>query len=300
MTMDGEPIELWRRGPAQPAPGDRPPASRPDGEVEAIVDRRDGRVRLRHLYQRQPLRVLTPTPAAGEPLTLVLGNLSGGMVGGDRYRTAIVAEEDADLLVCGQAAEKVYRSSGPDTDAAIDLSLEAVATMEWLPQGTILFDGARLHRRTTVDLAAGARLLAGEILVFGRLGMGEVMRRGRLHDAWRLRVAGRLVWADALALDGDVGDTLDHPAGLHGARALATVVYAAPDAADFLQPARDVLGRCAGGGVRAAATAWPRLLLLRILGADPAAVRRAVGRCWSWLRATVLGRPAALPVLWQI
>ncbi|MCB9946880.1 MAG: urease accessory protein UreD [Rhodospirillaceae bacterium] len=300
MSMDGDLIDRWHQALARPMDVGEPPVGRADGEVEAVVDRRNGRVRLGHLYQRQPLRVLTPTPATGEPLTLVVSNVSGGMVGGDRYRTAVVAEEGADLLVCGQAAEKVYRSKGADTEVTVDLSLEAGARMEWLPQGTILFDGARLQRRTTVDLAAGAQFLAGEILVFGRLGMGEVMRRGRLHDRWRLRTQGRLVWADALVLDDDIGGTLDHPAAFNGARALATVVYAARDAADLLSPVREVLAGHADTGVRTAATVWPGLLLMRILGADSAALRRAFGHCWSWLRAAALGRPATLPVLWQI
>ena len=273
---------------------------RADGALTAAVDLRAGRPRLHHLYQHQPLRGLTPQPAAGEPLTLVVANLSGGMVGGDRYRVTVAAEAGADLLVCGQAAEKVYRSAGADTDVAVDLTVDDDAVIEWLPQGTILFDGARLSRRTTVHMAARARLLAGEILVFGRLGRGEVMRCGRLDDHWRVRVGGRLVWADALRLDGAVQAVLDHPAALGGGRALATGLFVAPSAADLLEEARAALDRLADGGVRAAATAMPGLLLVRLLGEDAASVRRAFGRFWSWLRATALGRPSRLPVLWHV
>ncbi len=277
-----------------------PPVGRADGALAAVADRRGRATRLAHLYQHQPLRGFTPRPAAGEPLTLVLANLSGGMVSGDRYRTAVTVAPGADLLVCGQAAEKVYRAAGADTVAEVALSVAEDAALEWLPQGTILFDGARLDRLTTADLAAGGRLLAGEILVFGRIGRGEVMRRGRLDEHWRVRVDGRLVWADALRLDGNVGATLDHPAALAGARSLATALYAAPGAADLLDAARWRLADIGDGAVQAAATALPGVLLVRVLGADPAAVRRLFGRFWAWLRAATLGRPARLPVLWHI
>lgn len=277
-------------------------------EMTAAIRRADGEARvvagcggrLRDLYQRQPIRVLLPKPAAGEPLTAVLANLSGGMVGGDRYRTTIAVDDGADLTVCGQAAEKVYRSTGDDTAVSVDLSVGAGARLEWLPQGTILFDGCRLRRRTTIDLTPGARLLAGEILVFGRLGMGEVMRHGIVDDQWRVRSAGRLVWADAFRADGDVTALLDHPAGLAGGRALATGLVAADGAEDLLDDVREALDGQKGPGLHAAATAWPGLLLIRVLAPDPAAVRRVFGDCWSRLRTVVLGRPARLPVLWHI
>ena len=277
-----------------------PAIGRAEGALSVIADRSAGRTRLRHLHQRQPLKAFAPRPAVGEPRTLVVANLSGGMVGGDRYRLDIAAEAGADLMVCGQAAEKVYRSTGADTGLTVDLAIADDAAIEWLPQGTILFDGARLNRTTTVDLGDRGRLLAGELLVFGRIGRGEVMRRGRLDDHWRIGVAGRPIWADALRLDGDVVGVLDHPAALGGARALATVLYAAPTAADLLEGARGTLAITAGPGVRAAATAFAGLLLVRLLGADVAAVRAGFGRLWAWLRAAALGRPARLPVLWHI
>ena len=291
--MDGGLILSERTRPAQ-----RP--ARADGAIGMTVDCQGGRARVRRVYQRQPLRILLPKPAAGEPLTAVLANLSGGMVGGDRYDVAVAVKDGGDVLICGQAAEKVYRSDGTDTDVAVALSAAEDAALEWLPQGTILFDGARLRRKAAVDLAESARLLAGEILVFGRLGMGEIMSSGLVRDDWRIRVGGRLVWADALALDGDIGETLNHPAALAGGRALATIALAAPGADRWLEPVRDMLAETPDTAVRSAATAWPGFLLVRMLSTDPAALRRAFGRGWAWLRATALGRPAHLPVIWHV
>jgi urease accessory protein len=132
------------------------------------------------------------------------------------------------------------------------------ARCEWLPQETILFEGARLSRRLDIALAPGARLLAAEMLVFGRAARGERFRHGSLHDAWRIRRDGRLIWADALNL-AEPAAALDRRFVLDGAGAMATLLLAAPDAAEHRAAARDLAacgarhGHCyaAPGSVRA-------------------------------------------------
>jgi urease accessory protein len=171
------------------------------------------------------------------------------------------------------------------------------ATLEWLPQGTIAFDGARLRRSTEIDVAENGRLLAGEILTFGRIAMGEAFRGGLLHDSWRVRRGGRLIWADALRL-ADVRP-LAARAGFDGARSLATLIYVAADAPRWLDLARELIER-ASGALRAGATAFEHLLLARWLGRDPAEVRRAFGAFWAGFRNATLGRPAALPAIWSV
>ncbi len=115
------------------------------------------------------------------------------------------------------------------------------ASLAWLPQPTILFDQARLDRRTDVAMAGSATLLAVEILIFGRAAMGEDVHRGGCRDAWRVRRDGRLVFADTFLVDGPVADVLDRGATLDGARATAMLLYAAPDAAARLDEARALL-----------------------------------------------------------
>ena len=87
-----------------------------------------------------------------------------------------------------------------------------VATLAWLPQETILFDRARVLRRIDIDLAESASLLLCEIVVFGRSAMGERMLHGEFVDRWRMRRGGRLVFAETVRLDGDIGEKLARPA----------------------------------------------------------------------------------------
>ncbi|HYG90259.1 MAG TPA: urease accessory protein UreD [Azospirillum sp.] len=255
------------------------------------------RTRLREVYHTDPLRLLFPTPASGDPPTAVVVTTSGGLVGGDRLEIAAAVGEGAAALVTAQAAEKVYRSTGADVRFDVTLSVGDGGWLEWLPQETILFDGARLRRTTSVEASGSGRLLAGELLVFGRIARGERFNRGLARDAWEVRRDGRLVWADALHLDGDVAAVLDHPAGFAGATAYGTIVYVGGDAAERLEFARTLLENAAP---YAGATVLGDVLVIRLLGRDAQRLRGDFGRVWAALRAELAGLPARLPRLWHV
>jgi urease accessory protein len=250
---------------------------------------------LTRLYQRSPARVLFPRIEAGEPPQAVIVNTAGGLTGGDRWRAEIEVAEGARAVVAGQAAEKLYRALDEATRIESRLRVGACGWLEWLPQPTILFNGARLRRTLEAELAPGARLLAVETLVFGRLAAGERIGSGLVYDAWRLRRDGRLAWAEALSLEGDIAAMLDRHAGFGGARALATVLYAAEDAARHLTAARELLEPSGG---RAGASLLDGVLLCRLLDADPARLRREVGAFLAAFRARAAGLPARLPRVW--
>jgi len=199
-----------------------------------------------------------------------------------------------------QAAEKVYRSAGPDT--LIDVALEAGegSWLEWLPHETIIFDGARLKRRTRIDLLLDARLLAGEFLVFGRSASGETLKSGYLRDSWEVRFDGRLVWADVFEVDNDWDTVTQAPAGLAGARAFATIIFAA----DQPETARDEIRRTTmalqDNGLRSGVTTIAGLTVVRLIGADARYLRHAYGRIWGRMRTIGGGFAETLPRLWHI
>jgi urease accessory protein len=269
------------------------------GSAEIRFEHRDGATRLTRLFHHDPLRVLFPNPRSGDLALGTLVTTSGGLVGGDRLDIAVSLGADARAMVTTQAAEKVYRSIGPDVVVATDLKAGDGAWMEWLPQEAILFDGARLRRATSLDVAGSGRAMAGELLVFGRIARGERFTRGLARDAWEVRRDGRLIWADALHLDGDITEILDHPGCFGGASAYGTILYAAPDAERHLNAARTLL-EFVTPGVRAAATCFDGLLVIRWIG-DPAHhLRQAYARFWSAFRSHAAGLPARLPRLWDV
>lgn len=223
----------------------------------------------------------------------MLLNNAGGLTGGDRVVLSVAAEAASAGTVTTAAAEKIYRSLGPDCDIGVELVVGDGAWLEWLPQETILFAGARLKRGIAARIAVTGRLLAAEMLVFGRIARGERWAGGALGERWRVERGDALAWYDAMRLD---GDAIDRPAGFGGAQAFATVLYVGADAERHLPLARDIAD---GVDCRAAATLVNGLLLTRILG-DAVAVRAGLGHYVGALRHAAAGLPARPPRAWQI
>lgn len=226
---------------------------------------------LADLEQGGALRVLFPRPEPGACPTAVLANIGGGIAGGDRLDIAVEWGEGAEAVVTTQAAEKVYRASDAVAQFATTLTIGAGSVARWLPQETILFDGARLERSLDVAMAADAELLACESVVFGRTARGERVQTGRLRDRWRVRRDGRLVFADTLELDGALAKQLDRRAVAAGGVAVATVLFVAPDAEARLEALRAVLETAES---EAGASAFDGLLTARLVGQTAAALRR--------------------------
>ena len=262
-------------------------ANRAQGTVRFDVRCEDGVTRRGRLHESGSLRVRFPSPE-GEGLSAVFVNTAGGVAGGDRFDIAIAAGEGARLTVTTAAAEKVYRA--PDAPAQLDISLKAAdgAHLAWLPQETILFDAAKISRRIDIDLAESASLLLCEIVVFGRAAMGERMERGEFVDRWRLRRGGRLVFAETVRLDGDIGAKLARPAVAKGGAAIATALIVPGDEA-VVERIRETANSFGG---EVGISAWNGFAMARFCAQDAAALRADM--------MTVLGRasPTALPRLW--
>ena len=249
---------------AATCPSEPPPSGlasiRVTGAVEARFAIGHRGTRIADLSETGGFRLKFPEQERDE-CEAVLVNTGGGLTGGDRFQLDVTAKKAATLLITTQSAEKIYRSSGPETTLDTRLTLAEGASLAFLPQETILFSGARLRRVLAVDMAEDARLLAAESVIFGRSAMGEVLASGSFRDRWRIRRDGKLIFAEDVRLDGSMHETLKRKAIGDGARAIATILYAAPEAEARLDAIRDHLSaaQCETG-----AGAFPGLLIVRI------------------------------------
>lgn len=263
-------------------------ANRAVSRIALAVRASAGVTRRARLREEGSLRVRCPGPASAE-LQAVVVNTAGGVAGGDRLTLDVTVEPGARLIVTTAAAEKVYRTLEPAATMDVKLEVGAAAALAWLPQETILFDRARFDRRIDVELAADARLLLAEAIVFGRSGMGEAVDDGALFDRWRLRRDGRLIHAEAMRLDGAVTAKLAQPAVANGGIALATVLAVPAD--EGTAASLRALGDRLHGEV--GVSAWNGFAVVRLCAADGAALRRDLIAVLTQLR----GLP--LPRLWQ-
>jgi urease accessory protein len=262
-------------------------ANRARGAVAFDVHLADGMTRRRHLHESGSLRVRFPSPEA-EGLSAVFVNTAGGVAGGDRFDIDIAAGEDARLTLTTAAAEKIYRADSSPAELNISLKAAAGSHLGWLPQETILFDRARVSRNIDIDLAESASLLLCEIVVFGRAAMGERMQTGEFVDRWRLRRGGKLVFAETIRLDGDIGGKLTKPAVAKGGVAIGTALIVPGDEAlvERIRTLSDTFGGEVG------ISAWNGFAMARFCAQDAARLRADM--------MAVLGRASgsALPRLW--
>jgi urease accessory protein len=214
-------------------------------------------------------------------------NTAGGVAGGDRFDIEISAADRSRLTLTTAAAEKVYRAPGSAAQLNIALKAGAGARLAWLPQETILFDCARVQRRFDIALDESASLLLCEIVVFGRIAMGERMEQGEFIDRWRLRRGGRLVFAETVRLGGDIGAKLARSAVARGGAAIGTALIVPGDEA-LVERIRAASESFSG---EVGISAWNGFAIARFCAQDAARLRADM--------MTVLARTgAALPRLW--
>ncbi len=226
----------------------------------------------------------------GAAMDAVFLNTAGGLTGGDQFRLETSVASGATLRVTTQAAERAYRAQACDPSAVMQVNhrVSSGATLMSLPQETILFDGAALDRTTRYDLAPDARLLACELLVFGRAAMGETVSHIRLSDRIDLWRDGRLVYADRLRLTGNAVQQLASAAVAGGAGAVATVVLAGQDVGDRVPALRGLLPDGIACGI---SSPVPGVVTGRFAAPDSFALRAFLVPLLQFAAGGVLPRP---------
>ena len=219
----------------------------------------------------------------------------GGIAGGDRLEIEAALEAGAQALITTPGATRWYRSAGPAAAQTARLRVAAGASLEWLPQETIFFEGCRAANRVEFELAPGARLLAWEIACLGRLRSRERFASGDAFHSLSLRVDGRLCWTERGRLV--AGDrALDSGVGLGGHSVFGTFLAAAPGLDTGLIAA---CRRSKPSSGEAAMSLLPGVLVARYLGSSSESARIYFSALWRVLRPALVGREALEPRIWK-
>lgn len=241
-----------------------------------------------------PLVVQKPLyPEGGEVCHAIVVHPPGGIAGGDELSLAARTGESAAALLTTPGAAKWYRSAGPW--ARQSLAFEVQGTLEWLPQETIVFDGALAQTECRVELAAQAAFIGWDIVCLGRTGSGERLSKGTLRTSVEVRRERKLLWLERGRIDGG-GRLQDSPAGLAGSPVFGTLLVSFP-LVDKTNLEKIRMQNPVSG--RGAVTLLPGILLARYLGDSSEAARRYFIALWRILRPAVAGREASEPRIWQ-
>jgi urease accessory protein len=270
---------------------DQIPEARPQrayGAARLAVKPVNGRTRIATLYQEGCAKIRLPE-TDDSSLEAVMINTSGGLTGGDEMRWQFDVADDCRAQVTTQACERMYKSSGGIADVATALKIGDRASLAWLPQETILFEGSALNRTLTVDLAESSRALIVEPVVFGRKAMGEDVQNCTFGDRWRIRRNGRLIHAEDFRIGPDAGPMLSRPAMFGGMRTMATILLIDADAERYLEPSRKIIGTKGG------ASFWSGKLLARLIDGDAYSLRKRLVPLIE-----LLNEKAGVPKVWSI
>ncbi|MBI5521189.1 MAG: urease accessory protein UreD [Desulfarculus sp.] len=273
----------------------------PEGEgwhasLELGLRLREGRTVLVHNRHQGPLMVQRPFYPEGEQgCHLYILHPPGGVVAGDMLRVSASLAEGARALLTTPAAGKVYRSHGPQAAVEQTLAVATGAVLEWLPLETIVYDQARAHLRTRVNLAPGAAFLGWEIICLGLPAAGQAFRAGQVRQDLEVWRAGQPLLLERGRYQGG-SPVLAAPWGLGGFWVSGTMLATGGGPALLAE----VRARVASAGLpgRFAATLVSGLIVCRYLGWEAEAARGCFLRAWEVLRPQVAGQTARPPRVW--
>jgi urease accessory protein len=276
-------------------PSDRD-LQRADGCGRIVLSGSKNGTRIEDVFERSPIRIMFPRTGHRAVEEAVLINTAGGIAGGDRLDCSITALPDASIAVTSQAAEKVYRALYEPACVATRLKAEKSAKLAWLPQETIVFNWARLHRTTEIELFSGAELLALEWLILGRTAHGEVVVGGNITDSWRVKKDGRLTWADSFRISDGIFPHLNRKALLANCNAIATLIYFGPDLDKRLDFLREIIPSL---GCNCAATLVSGLIVVRFAAKESSDLKLALRSFLQQFGPELGSGPFQVPKMWS-
>jgi urease accessory protein len=244
-----------------------------------------------------PLRVQKHLHAEGPQVCQhIIVHPPAGIAGGDSLNISARVDSNAWAQLTSPGAAKWYRATCPARQQ-VELHVAPGATLEWLPQETIVYSGAQAELSTRIELEGDARLCYWDMVALGRPAAGERFATGHFQSALDIRRDGQPLWHERQRIDGGDG-LLDSPIGLDGQPVFATLLISGEIDAELLERCRE-LPCPTGQTVRGDLTQLPGLVVARCLAGEALHARAWLIELWRLLRPALLGREAVPPRIWS-
>lgn len=268
------------------------------GQLDLCFDRRDSRSYLGFRQHIGPL-VMQKTlhPEGPEICHGVLVHPPGGVAGGDQLNLNVTVSDGANALITTPGAGKWYKANQHQARQKLAFKVGKAASLEWLPQENILFDGADVNWQANIELADEAKFAGWDIVCLGRQAQKEVWQKGGLQQCLQVKRKGQLQWIEQTKL------TPDHPLmqsliGLEGNKVMGTfIVVAGQLPEEILEKCREI--KAMEAPATTGVSALPALFVARYVGNVSQAAKQYFEALWHVLRPWYLGRPAVRPRIWN-
>lgn len=261
-----------------------------EAKLELGFAHSNDRTVLAHPRHYGPLTVQRPFYPEGGVCHVYILHPPGGIVGGDQLSIIVSAEQHSHALITTPAAGKFYRSAGEQAVQTVAIKVAEGAALEWLPQETIIYDGAHLKSAVKVELATGARFIGWEILSLGRPACGEYFDVGLADMSWQIYCRDQPLFLERLHLD---AKAFAARWGLQGLSACGTL-FACPAGAESLAAVQQLIGDTNGCGV----TLIDDLLVCRAIDSRSDRLRGFFEQVWAIVRPDCVQRTACAPRIW--
>jgi urease accessory protein len=269
------------------------------GNLELVYTHRQNATRITHSLSQAPLKIQRPFyPEGKEICHSIILHTAGGIVGSDLLDQKIHLQANANATITTAAAGKIYRSNGNVARQKIDISLDPQATLEWLPQETIVFSGAKYQQDLRIELASTAHFLAWDITRFGRTAKGERFIDGEWRSNTEIWRDSKPLWIDRQFLQGSEINCNSLNA-LAGCAIVASLIYIGqPVNKDIITQARFLWSDKGYAGEAGVTQTLGDGLLCRYRGNSTSNVRHWFTDVWDLLRSQLLNRSTIKPRVW--
>ncbi len=259
-------------------------------ELHLGFSRKAEKTLLSSRKHKGPLTVQRPFYPEGGLCHVYLLHPPGGIVAGDNLLLDIAAEHDSEALVTTPAAGKFYRSEGKLARQNVSLKVADGAVLEWLPQETIVYQGARLSSTVSVELTNTARFIGWEILAMGRPASGEGFDCGEALLNWRIYRNGKPLYLEKMRLD---AESFMARWGLNQ-RSTCGTLFACSATKEHLTAVRELIGDQQGLAV----TLIDDLLICRASDYKTEPVRQFFENVRSVIRSDIVQKKSYTPRIW--
>jgi len=237
-----------------------------------------------------PLTVQRPFYPEAEVCHVYILHPPGGIVGGDQLAIDIDVDKSAEALITTPGAGKIYRSVGKQAVQKVSIKVRDDATLEWLPQETIVFEGAQLVSDVRIDLETNARFIGWEILALGRPAAGEGFKQGKVFLNWQIFRDDSPLFLERMRMD---SEAFESRWGLNQCSSFGSL-FAVGASTLSLEAVRDLIGDTSGMGV----TLIDDLLICRATANKTALIRQFFENVRAIIRHEIVNKPDYTPRIW--